>query len=278
MPSLPAGPGAVAGLPDFSRVVVIVMENKEYGSIVGSSSAPYENALIRRYGLASSAFAVSHPSLPNYLALIAGSTFGIRSDCTDCSIRATNLVDQLERAGISWKAYLGGMPSACFRGASAGEYAKKHDPLLYFRDVAGAASRCRRVVPLSRLGTDLRADRLPRFVWITPDLCQDTHDCGVTAGDEFLRAEVPPLLRALGPLGVLFVAWDEGTSNAGCCRLAAGGHVPLIVAGPAVRRGARLRAAVDHYSILRTIELAWGLTPLRGARCPCTRSLSGLLA
>src|SRR6185312_1900810 len=88
-----------------AHVAVIVMENEEYGDIIGSSSTPYINMLARRYSLATSMYAISHPSLPNYLALTGGSTFGISSDCTDCSVGATSLVDQLARAHLSWRAY-----------------------------------------------------------------------------------------------------------------------------------------------------------------------------
>ena len=103
---------------------MIVMENHEYAEVIGSSSAPYENALARRYALATQMYAITHPSLPNYLALTGGSTFGIDDDCTDCAVSATSIVDQLERAGISWTAYMEGLPGPCFAGAGAAGYAK----------------------------------------------------------------------------------------------------------------------------------------------------------
>jgi hypothetical protein len=85
-------------------------------------------------------------------------------------------------------------------------------------------------------------------------------------------------LRALGPKGLLFLTWDEGSSNAGCCRLASGGHVATIVAGPGARRGAQLSTPADHYSLLQTIEDVLGLRRLRNAACTCTPSLRPLLA
>jgi hypothetical protein len=90
---------------------------------------------------------------------------------------------------------------------------------------------------------------------------------------------VPPLLRALGPNGLLVLTWDEDrdTSSAGCCRLARGGHVATIVAGGAARRGARMGTPVDHYSVLQTIEDLLRLPRLRGAGCSCTPSLQPLL-
>jgi phosphatidylinositol-3-phosphatase len=261
-----------------SHIAVIVMENEEYGSVVGSAAAPFINGLARRYGLAEGMFAVAHPSLPNYLALTGGSIFGINTDCTSCSVDATSIVDQLERAHISWRAYMEDLPHPCFTGASAGEYAKRHDPFLYYKRVVDNPAWCAHVVPLAELGAAERAGKLPRFVWITPNLCHDMHDCSVARGDRFLAELVPPLLRALGSRGLLFITWDEGASNASCCRLASGGHIATIVAGGGARRGARLRAATDHYSVLRTIEDLLGLPRLRGAACACTRSLKPLLA
>jgi hypothetical protein len=257
---------------------VIVMENEEYGDIIGSRSAPYLNTLARRYGLASGMYAVTHPSLPNYLALTGGATFGIDSDCTDCSVGATSIVDQLEPAHLSWRAYMEDLPEPCFTGASAGDYAKKHDPFAYYTRITGNRARCVNIVPLGRLAADERSSALPRFVWITPNLCHDMHDCSVSTGDRFLAGLVPALLRGLGPRGLLFLTWDEGTSDDGCCRLASGGHIVTIVAGGGARPHARLAAPTDQYSVLQTIEDLLGLKRLRGAACACTPSLGPLLA
>ncbi len=273
-------PSPVAHLPGGrpTHIAVIVMENEEYGSIIGSSATPFINGLAHRYGLASSMYAISHPSLPNYLALTGGSTFQITSDCTDCTLGKTSIVDQFSAAHISWKAYMEGLPHPCFTGAGAGEYAKKHDPFVYYTPVADQPARCANVVPLSELAADERAGSLPAFNWITPNLCHDMHDCGVATGDRFLARLVPPLLRALGHNGLLILTWDEGASDNGCCRLASGGHIVTIAAGPGARRGARMNGPADHYSVLQTIEDLLGLPRLRGTACPCTPSLAPLLA
>jgi phosphatidylinositol-3-phosphatase len=273
-------PSAVArvggGRP--AHIAVILMENEEYGDIVGSPATPYINHLAAHYALASSMFAITHPSLPNYLALTGGSTFGVTSDCTSCSVKATNLIDQFSASHISWKAYMEDLPRTCFAGASAGEYAKKHDPFMYYTSVAGNPSRCAHIVSLTKLAGDERSHALPRFVWITPNLCHDMHDCAPRQGDRFLARVVPPLLAALGQRGLLFLTWDEGMSDEGCCRLASGGHIATVVAGPGARRGARLGTPVDHYSTLQAIEDLLGLPRLRGAACACTPSLQPLLA
>ena len=254
------------------------MENEEYRDIIGSRQTPFINALAHRYALAGSMYAITHPSLPNYLALTGGATFGIDSDCTDCRVpSARSLADQLTGAHLSWKAYMEDLPHPCYRGASAGLYAKKHDPFMYYDRVAKDPSQCAHVVPLTELATDERAHALPRFVWVTPNLCHDMHDCAPPQGDAFLAGVVPPLLNALGPRGLLVLTWDEGDTDDGCCRVAAGGHIATVLAGGLAAPGARLTRAVDQYSILQAIEDLYRLHRLRGAACPCTPSLAPLL-
>ena len=260
-----------AGRP--AHIAVIVMENEEYGDVIGSSSTPYINGLANTYGLATSSYAITHPSLPNYLALTAGSTFGISSDCTDCSVPGAGLAGQLQARGITWKAYMEDLPHTCFTGPGAGEYAKKHDPFVYYHGLR----TCGRVVPLTQLGQDESRHTLPTFIWITPNLCNDMHDCSTATGDHFLSGLVPPLLRALGTRGLLVLTWDEGSSDNGCCRLASGGHIATIVAGPGARRAARLHTPVDHYSLLQTVEDLLGVQRLGGSACACTPSLEPLL-
>jgi len=222
-------------------------------------------------------YAIRHPSLPNYLALTGGSTFGIDSDCTDCTVPGAGLAGQLAAHRLTWKGYMEDLPRPCFTGAESRGYAKRHDPFVYYRNIVHNPTACRRVVPLSQLAADESSARMPTLAWITPNLCHDMHDCDPPVGDRFLRALVPPLLRALGPRGLLIVTWDEGSSDDGCCGLAAGGHVATILAGPRARRGARSSTPVDHYSVLQTIEDLTGTPRLGGAACRCTPSLAPLL-
>ena len=281
-----AHPGAPLGVqssklpsPASSRVIVIVMENAEYSEVLGNPAAPYINALARRYGLATQSFAIGHPSLPNYLALTSGSTHGVSSDCTECQVGASNIVDQLEAAGISWKAYLEGEPRACFQGAAAGGYAKKHNPFIYYSDIERSPRRCGRLVGFSQLAADLRRGQLPTYTWISPNLCDDGHDCGVAGSDRFLARTGPALLRELGPQGMLVLTWDEGSSERGCCGgVARGGKVATILAGPDVRHGGLDGSPLDHYGVLGTIEEALGVPPLAGAADPSSGRLTQLFA
>jgi hypothetical protein len=255
--------GSTDAVPSFThtvkrsrdaRVVLLVLENKERGQVLGSADAPYLTALARRYASATRSFAITHPSLPNYLALVSGSTHGITSDCTDCRVGGATLGTQLDAAGLDWKAYEEGLPHPCFTGASAGRYARKHDPFAYF----GPPARrdCHHRVSFAALDADLAAGRLPPFSLVVPDLCHDMHDCSVATGDRFLKALVPELLRALGPRGYLVLTFDEGTT---------GQPIATIVAGPGARRGARQTARVDHYGVLATIEDTFGLPRLGAA-------------
>jgi phosphatidylinositol-3-phosphatase len=245
-------------VPDFTHVVVVVFENHEAVSIDGSPSARTFRALGRRYARLTDYTAVAHPSLPNYLALVSGSTWGITSDCTDCVVHGTSLADTLAAAGKTWKTYAEGLPYPGFTGASAGRYAKKHDPFLYFRDVAGSRARRDRVVPFPQLARDLARHRLPDFSLVIPNLCDDMHDCSVATGDAWLEAHVVPLLHAPALRGgVVFVVFDEGVTGLG-----GGGRVVALALGPTVRRGSTFARATNHYGLLRTIEDAWRLPRL----------------
>ena len=266
-PSAPPAP-APAAVPAFSHIFVIVMENHEYGAVVGRPDAPYVNSLAAAYGLATNYYAASHPSLPNYFALTAGSTFGIASDCTTCFVSATNIADQVETSGRSWKAYMEDMPAPCYMGAAAGNYAMKHDPFMYYTDVRNNPVRCAaHVVPFTQFAVDMSTGQVPSFVWITPNMCNDTHDCPVSTGDAWLGTIVPRITgsAAFRDGGVLFITWDEGSSNASCCGDAWGGHVATLVISPRSIRGFRSGVAENHYSLLRTIEDGFGLAHLGAA-------------
>jgi hypothetical protein len=252
--------------PAATRAVVVVLENRELGEVIGNPEAPFINRLARRGSLAERYFGVTHPSLPNYLALLGGSTFGVKEDCVDCSFGGPNLGQQLSARGISWRAYMEGMPEPCFQGSEAGPYVKRHNPFLYFRSISERPGRCARVVPISRLGADLLRSSLPAFAWIQPGLCHGGHDCDLRTVDDYVRGLLPPLERRLAPNGFLVLTFDEGTSDRGCCGSPGGGRVATILVGPRVRSGARLRQTFDQYSLLATIEDAFGLPRLRHAR------------
>jgi acid phosphatase len=257
-------PTSSAGLPAFSHVFLIVMENREYGTVIGNPAAPYINSLARSYALASNYFGVSHPSLPNYLALAAGDTFGITSDCTTCFVNAPNIADQVEASGRSWRAYMESMPSACYLGGWSGGYAQKHNPFVYFTDIRNDPARCAaHVVTFTAFSSDLSSGTMPNYAWITPNLCNDMHDCATSVGDSWLANVVPQILASAAwrDGGVLFITWDEGSSSAGYAD-SWGGRVATLVISPSGRTGFQSSVLESHDNLLRTIEDAWHLDAL----------------
>ena len=250
-------PTTGGGLPAFSHVFTIVMENEEYPQIIGSSAAPYLNSLAAQYGLATNYTGVTHPSLPNYMALTGGETV-FTSDCVGCTTSATNVVDEAVESGRHWKAYMESMPASCGT-TDTSLYAQKHNPFVHYDDIVKNATRCKNhVVPFTQFATDLKAGALPDYVWITPNLCNDMHDCSVSTGDKWLSAVVPQIIGAPAfKNSVLFILWDEGTTNSG-----GGGRIPALVVSPFTPAGFRWAGALDHYDLLRTIEDAWKLKPL----------------
>jgi phospholipase C len=278
-PPTPAAGALARRFPHLGRVAVLVLENREYRNVIGTAHAPYLTRLAHRNALATRYYALGHPSLPNYLALTAGSTFDVTRDCNGCDFEKLNLLNQLDNAGISWKAYFEGLPRPGYLGRRHGHYSySKHlNPFVYYTSLAGQAADRSRIVPLRELQRDLQTRRLPRFLWIAPNLCHDSHYCPVRTSDSYVARLVPQVVHALGPHGVLFVTWDEGTTHAGAHGRPGGGHIPLIAVGPAARRGVVVRTVATHYSLLRTLEAGFRLPALGRAGSPSTPLLTGLL-
>jgi phosphatidylinositol-3-phosphatase len=168
-----------------------------------------------------------------------------------------------------------GMPSACFVG-DAYPYMQKHNPWIYYNDIRTNAARCAaHVVPFSQLGADLAGGSVANYVWITPNMCSDMHDCSIATGDAWLSQHVPAILNSAAYRngGALFITWDEGSTNAGCCTNAAGGRIVTLVISPLGRTGFKSSVPETHYSLLRTIEDSWKLPRLGGAGCACTAQM-----
>ena len=259
----PSGPTVSpnpAGVLD--HVVIIVEENKPATSILGNADAPYLNSLATESALAANYTAVTHPSLPNYLALTSGTTAGITNDCNPpggrCQAHVRSIADEIDASGRTWKMYAEGMPAPCTK-SNSGRYAVKHNPFLYYPSVTKDTAYCAaHVVPFTQLSYDLAsASAFPDYAFISPDLCNDMHDCPVRTGDAWLAHVVPTILASAAFTGrnsLLVITWDEGSRSDNA--------VSTIFTGPAVKSGYRSAVAYNHYSLLHTIEQAWGLTPL----------------
>ena len=137
--------------------------------------------------------------------------------------------------------------------------------------------RCPFIVPATTLTTDLADQFRPRFVWLSPNICHDMHSSGICPWRSPLLTIIPRLLPQLGPSGLLFVTFDEGETNSGCCGVAKGGHILTLVAGPGARAGVRSMTPYDHYSLLLTIEDLWGSRRLGGAASASSHPMTDLL-
>ncbi len=244
-------------VPAPPHVFVIVMENMNLAAALRSPSI---ERLAAKYVLATNYRAVSSPSLPNYLAMTSGSTWGITDDAYHV-LPAGGLGAQLTAAGVTWRAYMEGLTSAgCLR--SPYPYALKHNPFAYY-----GGSCPENVVALEALDADLSSDT-PSFVWITPGLCHDGHDCPLTQAGPWLEDLVARIVASLAwrDHGALFVVWDEGDGRSS--------DVPLIVASPDLE-SRRVEDIYDHYSLLAAIEDRFGLPRLGAAKD--ARSLTDLL-
>lgn len=262
-----------AGVPRLRHVFVVVMENLDAAEALAT---PDIARLAERWATATSYYSVAHPSLPNYLALTSGGTWGITSDCTSCYVNGPNLFSELPAAHESFGAYMEGIPSPCYLDPYGGvDYAGKHDPFRYYEDVRSSPSLCAHILPYSRLAPLLAgpARAVPRFVWVTPNLCDDGHDCPPATAGAWLARFVGEVTgsAAWRDGGALFVTWDEsnGIDSAvvppgRIVPSGGGGPVLTIVVAPGVPRGRRVGLPYNHYSLLATVEDALDL-PLLGA-------------
>ena len=233
------------------HVVWIMMENQGLSGIVGNPRAPYANTLAQSYGLATGYFAVAHPSLPNYVALTSGSTHGIVDDNNPSSHRLA-VASIFSQLGRNWRSLEESMPSNCDH-ADAGVYAVRHNPAAYYTNISAACAS-------QDVALAAQPDISAALTVVTPNVCNDAHDCPVSTGDAWLRGFVPRLLAS--PLytsgdTAIFIVWDESASTTS-------NRVPLIVIWPWTQRLATA-GAFTHYSLLRTTEDLLGLPALGAA-------------
>jgi phospholipase C len=259
----------------YDHVIWIWMENHRLSQVIGSPDAPYETKLASDCGVAARYEEVGSPSLPNYIGATSGSAQGIHDDGSPPQHQLTvdNLFRQVRAAGKQARSYEEAMPSPCSSTAS-GRYAVKHNPAAYYRGADDRDACQRDDIPLGTVDSgafadDLRSGSLPAFSFITPDLCNDTHDCSVATGDKFLAQWLgaildSPVYRA-GRTAV-FVVWDEDSP------------MPNLVISPSTKPGTSSDARVDHYALLRTTEELLGLDTFLGAAAsaPSLRPLFNL--
>ena len=249
----PTGGGG-GGMPRFSHVYLIILENKTIDQIIGSPSAPYLNQLADRYGVATAWSALADTSQPNYIALFSGSLQGVTSNGT-VDLPGRSLADQIDEAGLSWRVYAENAPTNCFTGSSAsggpdgsGTYARKHEPAISFDRIRTDPARCANITDFSHFVPGTAS-----FNLIVPNLCHDMHDCTVADGDLFMSTFVPRIIGdpSWGTDDLLVVTFDEGIGS--------DRHIATLVVSDRVPAGYRSAVVHDHYTFVWTVESAWGL-------------------
>ncbi len=275
--------GGEAGVPRYQHVFVIMMENSNYDQIIGNTNAPHINALAQRYGLATSYYGVTHPSEPNYVALVGGSYYGIQDDApyTTHQISNPSLADQLTKAGLSWKTYQQSMPSVGYTGTTYPSstnvlYASKHNPFMNFTSIVNNPKQLANSVPLDPyLQSDLHSGDVPNFSLIVPDQCHDMHgtsscsdfNTNIQVGDAYVQSLVDQIKDARfwsHGNNAIVVTWDENdfnfTGTTGCCDAnPGGGRVATIVITNHSEHPVQDATPYNHYSLLQTIQDAFRL-------------------
>jgi phosphatidylinositol-3-phosphatase len=290
-----SGNGNRSGLNNFQHVFVIMMENTSYTNLIGNPNAPWINFAANNYGLATNYFGVTHPSQPNYIAATSGSTNGVVDD-SDTIIDVTNIVDQLEGAGKTWKGYMQSL-SLCTtkldHACGNQLYERKHNPFVSYQDIQTNPARMANIVDFSQFANNLANNTVPNYSWISPDQCNDMHGrsgpstdpCNfgnvqglIATGDAFLSSTVNQIMNSnawQNSASVIFITWDESSftntppfnsypfgfgDTSGCCDASPGGGHVVTIAIPNQNDTQRTsNVAYNHYSMLATIEGGLGL-------------------
>jgi len=255
-----AAHAADAAAPRLDHVIVVVMENHSYDQV---RTATYTAALIKLSTSFSQSFAVTHPSEPNYLALWAASTMGVTDDACPpggAPYSVANLGHSCEAAGLTWKSYCENLPSVGSTACASSDnlYRRKHHPCPDFSNLTHSYE-----VPYSQLALDIAAGKLPNLSFVVPNMCDDTHDCSVSTGDTWLSKNLPAMIAAVGPKGLVVLTWDEDDDLSG-------NHILTVFAGPSVKANYVSSQTFNHYTLIRTICDVLGLSPFANASSQTT--------
>ncbi|MGA2759854.1 MAG: alkaline phosphatase family protein [Candidatus Cybelea sp.] len=253
-PTTPMAQGARNATTYTTKYVqLVIFENESYDDVIGSSQAPYITGLSNTWANMTQSFAITHPSQPNYLALFSGSTQGVTGDQCPVSFGVQSLGSELLKAKVSFTGYAESMPSNGYTGCMADAdtlpsgwlYMRKHVPWPDFTKIPASVS----IVypgPLKKPPS--------QFTWITPNMCDDMHDCPISTGDAWAKKNLPKLIKwDVANAGLLILTFDENDGSAG-------NQIPTILIGN-VNPG-QYSQTINHYSVLRTIEDIFGLKHL----------------
>jgi acid phosphatase len=253
---------ALAQLPTFTHVFIVVEENHNYSSVIGSSSMPYLNSMAQKYGLATQYYANTHPSIGNYFMLTAGQII-TNNDGFNKTVTADNVVRHLLTAGKTWKAYEESLPSVGYTGPDGGNYAREHCPLSYFSDVVNSSVQKSNLVPFTYFAKDLANNALPDYSFITPNLCNDGHNCSLSTADNWLKKNISPLIQSatFQNGGLLIIVFDESAND----NSHGGGRVAWVAISPKYSKGAYQSTTLyQHPNTLRLMLQGLGVSSYPG--------------
>jgi len=237
-------------LPKPDHIVVVLEENKDYSTIIGSVDAPYLNTLATQGALFTDSHGISHPSQPNYLDLFSGSDFGIKNDNPPSAfLPGTSLCGMLTNANLTFRGYAESLPDVGAMNVKAGRYARKHCPWTDFADVPATDN-----VPFDGYFPDTAEgfSKMPTVSFVVPNLDNDMHDGSVAEGDKWMRNRLNSYVewaKTHNSLLIITFDEDEGTRS---------NKIPTIFVGPMVRAG-QYGDRIDHFNVLRTIEDMYSL-------------------
>ena len=246
----------------IGHVFLVVEENHGYSAVIGSSSMPYLNNLAGQFGLATNYYANSHPSIGNYFMLTTGQLVTTDDSFTG-TVDVDNLVRELIAAGKTWKSYAQSLPSVGYTGGDSYPYLERHNPFSYFTDVRNSSVQRQNLVPFTQFAADLANNQLPVFSFIVPDAEHDAHDCPdggqscsdsvkLSTADTWLKANLGPLLSSVQfqKDGLLIVVFDEAATSDSSH---GGGHVAMLVLGPAVKPAYQASTFYQQQNALRLL-------------------------
>jgi phosphatidylinositol-3-phosphatase len=246
-------------------VVVVLEENHDYSSVIGSSSMPYLNSLAQKYGLATQYYAVVHPSIGNYFELTAGDQFRSLTNNDDAfngTINGDNIARHLIAAGKTWKEYSESIPNVGYTGGDQGGYTQHHNPFSYFSDVRNDAAQQQNLVPFTQFTADYANGKLPNFSFVVPTNANNAHDGSLNQADNWLKNNIDPLISSaqFKQNGLLVIVFDEaGSDNSN-----GGGRVAMVVVGPRVKSAYQSAKFYQHQDLLRAVANYIGVDPNLG--------------
>jgi hypothetical protein len=248
-------------VPQVGHVVIVVEENTNYATVVGTGAMPYLDLLIGRYGLATRYYANTHPSIGNYFMLTVGKIVTNSNSYAD-TVRDDNIVRRLVAAGKTWKSYAEGLPSVGYTGDGPARYTRRHNPLSYLSDVVDDTVQRKRLVPFTQFAADRAGGALPDYSFIVPNLCNDAHDCSPDVADAWLRSNIKPLIDdpRFQQDGLLIIVFDESAND----DRYGGGRVVWVVVSAKAKPGYRSTTLYQHQSTLRLTAQALGLAAFPG--------------